>query len=76
MVTLASLVLMLVGLALKSAALHLRYQANSLKTRTVLSFNFLGLRAAADKQLRLHKRHLRDAINLLRLGIKSASVNV
>jgi len=64
------------GLALKSAVLHLRYQANSVKTRLILSFHFLGLRAAADKRLRLHKRHLRDAIALFKLGIIGASAGV
>jgi hypothetical protein len=74
--TLASLVLMLVGLTLKCAYLHLRYQANSVKTRAVLSFHFLGLRAIADKRLRLHRRHLSDAIALLKAGIIEASAGV
>jgi hypothetical protein len=74
--TLASLVLMLVGLTVKSANLHRRYQANSVKTRAVLSFHFLGLRAVADKRLRLHKRHLGDAIALLKQGIQEASTGV
>jgi len=34
---------------------HLRYQANSVKTRTVLSYQFIGLRAFKDRYLRLHK---------------------
>jgi len=74
--TLASLVLMLVGLTVKSANLHRRYQANSVETRAILSFHFLGLRAFADKRLRFHKRHLGDAIALLKQGIQEASAGV
>jgi hypothetical protein len=76
--TVASLVLMLVGLTLKSAALPLRYQANSVKTRAVLSFHFLGLRAVVNKRLSLslRKRHLGDAIALLKLVIIGASADV
>jgi hypothetical protein len=74
--TLASLILMLTGLALKSGALHLRYQANSVETRSIQSFHFLGLRAAADKRKRLQKRHLRDAIVSLKQGIICASAGV
>jgi len=36
----------------------------------------LGLRAAADKRLILHKRHLRAAIDLLKQGIQEASAGV
>lgn len=74
--TLASLVLMLVGLTVISADLHRRYQANSVKTRAILSFHFLGLRVAADKRLKLHKRHLRGAIDSLKQGIQEASAGV
>jgi hypothetical protein len=74
--TLASLVLMLLGLTVKSANLHRRYQANSVKTRAILSFHFLGLRAAPDKRLRLHKRHLRDVVGLLKQGIQEDSAGV
>lgn len=49
--TLASLVLMIVGLTVKSAKLHRHYQANSVKPRAILSFHVLGLRAAAEKRL-------------------------
>ena len=43
--TLASILADIIGLAVFMAGLHLRYQANTVKKRCVLSFHYLGLRA-------------------------------
>jgi len=53
---LAQYVLFLFGMAVKLTNHHLRYQANSLKTATILSYQFIGLRAFRDRCLRLKKR--------------------
>ena len=58
---LAQFVLYLVGVAVKSAGMHRRYQANTVKDSNVLSYQFLGLRAIKDCYLKLRKRHLEDA---------------
>ena len=57
--------LFLLGLAVKSAGKHRRYQANSIKDRHVLSNQFIGLRAYKDKQLKLIKKHWEAAIDKL-----------
>jgi IS4 transposase len=41
----AQYVLFLLGMAVKLSKQHLRYQANSLKTGSILSYQFIGLRA-------------------------------
>jgi hypothetical protein len=61
----AQYLLFLLGLAVKSAGKHRRYQANSIKNRNVLSNQFIGLRAYKDKQLRLLKKHWQAAIDTL-----------
>lgn len=66
----AQYLLFLLGLAVKSAEKHRRYQANSIKHRNVLSNQFIGLRAYKDKQLRLLKKHWEAAINKLNSLIK------
>jgi len=48
---LAQFVLFLLGMAVKLLDKHRRYQANSIKHRNVLSYQYLGLRAFKDKQL-------------------------
>jgi len=53
---LAQYVLYLLGMAMKLTNRHLRYQANSVKTSTVLSYQFIGLRAFRDRSLRIKKR--------------------
>jgi hypothetical protein len=51
--TLASILANIIGLAMFMAGLHFRYQANTVKTRRVLSFHYLGLRDFVDKRLTL-----------------------
>lgn len=51
--TLASRVLILTGIAVTLAKKHRDYQANSIKNKRVISFQFLGLRAIADRRLKI-----------------------
>jgi hypothetical protein len=53
---LAQYVLFLLGMAIKLTRRHYGYQANSLKTGTVLSYQYIGLRAFRDRRLRLKKQ--------------------
>lgn len=64
---LAQYVLSLLGMAVKFSQKHLRYQANSLKTRTVLSYQFIGLRAFKDRHLKLLKRDWQAAMRKIQL---------
>lgn len=58
--TLASMVAMLIGMAVTTAGLHRRFQANT-KTSQALSFHTLGLRALAVG-LKMQRRHWRQTI--------------
>ncbi len=60
---LAQYVLFLLGMAVKISKKHLRYQANSVKTKAVLSYQFIGLRAFKDRYLKLRKRDWQAAIH-------------
>ena len=62
---LAQVVLFLLGLAVKKMNQHHQYQANSLKTRAVLSYQFIGLRAYKDRRLRLTTKDWDTAITEL-----------
>ena len=53
---LAQYVLVLLGMVMTLTKSHLGYQANSIKTRSVLSYQYIGLRAFRDRRLRLKKR--------------------
>jgi|GEM_PF-2211276 len=46
----------LLGMAMKLSQQHLQYQANSVKNSPVLSYQFMGLRAFRDRQLRIKNR--------------------
>jgi len=46
------------GLAVKEAGKHWQYQVNSIKTRNILSNQFIALRAYKDKNLKLQKKTL------------------
>ena len=70
---LAQFVLYLVGVAVKSAGMHRRYQANTVKDSNVLSYQFLGLRAIKDCYLKLRKRHLEDAACRIQQSISAHS---
>lgn len=60
---LAQYVLFLLGMAVKLSYQHFRYQANSLKTGAVLSYQFIGLRAFKDRYLSLRRRDWRAAMD-------------
>jgi hypothetical protein len=74
--TLACLVATLIGLTAISAGLHRRYQANTVKDKRVLSYQFLGRRVIKDTRVRLLKHHLMEAIKTLKLGIQIACAGV
>lgn len=59
---LAQVVLFLLGLAVKKMNQHRQYQANSLRTRNVLSYQFIGLRAYKDRRLQLTIKAWQTAI--------------
>ena len=64
--TLANMVLTLTGIAVTLAKKHRDYQANSTKNKRVISFPFLGLRAIADRHLKIPVvffRQARDKLN-------------
>ena len=52
---LAQYVLFLLGMAVKLSQQHLKYQANSIKNKAILSYQFIGLRAFKDRYLKLRK---------------------
>ncbi|MDT8370728.1 MAG: transposase, partial [Gammaproteobacteria bacterium] len=64
---LAQYVLFLLGMAIKLTQRHLSYQANSLKTGTVLSYQYIGLRAFRDRRLRLKKQDWNAACQKIQL---------
>jgi len=61
--TLAQYLLFLLGMTVKLLDKHRRYQANSVKDRNVLSYQFIGLRAIKDRQLKLDENGLYLALN-------------
>lgn len=54
------------GLAVKEAGQNWQYQANSIRSRNILSNQFIGLRAYKDITLKLTKHHWQAALNTLR----------
>ena len=60
---LAQYLLFLLGMTVKLLDKHRRYQANSVKDRNVLSYQFIGLRAVKDHQLTLDKNSFGLALN-------------
>lgn len=68
---LAQFMLYLTGLAVSTAKLHYQYQANSLKHRRVLSYQYIGLRACQDNALILTKQHWRDGLRALQSLIQN-----
>lgn len=64
---LAQYVLFLLGMVMTLTKSHLGYQANSIKTRSVLSYQYIGLRAFRDRRLRLKKREWEAANKKIQL---------
>ena len=54
------------GLTVKEAGQNWQYQANSTRSRNILSNQFIGLRAYKDITLKLTKHHWQAALNTLR----------
>jgi len=69
----ASIVLILIGFTVFMAKQHYQYQANTIKTRRVLSFHFIGLRTCADKRFKLLKRDLTHSLNKINQIIDGVS---
>jgi hypothetical protein len=67
--TLASILANIIGLAIFMVGLHRRYQANTVKTRRVLSFHYLGLRGFVDKHFKLLCEQFETAVLNLRAMI-------
>jgi len=61
--TLAQYLLFLVGMTVKLLNMHRRYQANSVKNRNVLSYQFIGLRAIRDRHLAMDDDSFKLALN-------------
>ena len=61
--TIAQYLLFLLGLAVKLLDMHRRYQANSIKDKSVLSYQFIGLRAVKDRHLILDENCIELAIS-------------
>lgn len=59
---LAQLALYLVGLCVEIMGKHRRYQANTVKNRPVLSYQYLGLRAVKDKWLLITQQQWQAAL--------------
>ena len=74
--TLACLVAMLIGLTVVSAGLHKHYQANTVKNKRVLSFQYLGRRVIKNGRIKLLKQHLIDAIVKLKQTMQMACAGV
>jgi phage terminase large subunit-like protein len=68
---LAQFILYLLGMAVKMTNLHCRYQANSVKDRAVLSYQFIGLRAFKDRKLTLKKKDWIAAFEKMQVLIKA-----
>jgi hypothetical protein len=64
--TLASLLLLLIGLSLIHSKAHYRYQANTTRKKRVLSFQFIARRAIQDKKLTLNGDYF--AISLYKIA--------
>tara|TARA_B110001452_G_scaffold253182_1_gene243630 strand:- start:360 stop:1139 length:780 start_codon:yes stop_codon:yes gene_type:complete len=58
----ASLVLIVLGMAIVLAKQHFQYQANTVKNRRVLSYHFIGLRVIADRRLKILSDQLKQAM--------------
>lgn len=55
LVSLANLVLIMIGLAVDTSGKHRQYQANTVKHKRVLSFHSLGLRAVRTHRFKINK---------------------
>jgi len=63
---LAQYVLFIIGILAINTGRHFSYQANSIKTVRILSFQFVGLRVINDRQFRFCKNDFKDSLKSLR----------
>ena len=70
----AQYVLFLLGMTVKLLDKHRRYQANSIKDRNVLSYQFIGLRAFKDKNLKLNEDDFIAGFDRIQILITDISV--
>ena len=70
----AQFVLFLLGVTVKLLGKHLRYQANSIKDRNVLSYQYIGLRVLKDRHLKLNKRDFMLAFERIKTLIAEISI--
>jgi hypothetical protein len=70
------MVLLIIGNAVVASGGARRYQANTVKSRRVLSFQFVALRAVADKTLLVHKQYWQDAIMKMKLTMMEAAYEI
>ena len=66
----------MIGLAKKLAGKHLQFQANSIKHRRVLSFNYLGLRLSKAAQLGLTEEEIKAARRQIMLWAAESDLGV
>ena len=66
--TITHWILMVIGLAARQTQHHRQYQANSLKTDSVLSLPFIGFRVIADKYAKLKIREFMKSVRALHLS--------
>ena len=69
----AQFVLYLLGITVKQQGFHRRYQANSIKDRAVLSYQFIGLRAFKDQNLKLKKIDFENGLHFIQKIIREQS---
>ena len=70
----AQYVLFLLGMTVKLLDKHRRYQANSIRDRNVLSYQFIGLRAFKDKNLKLNEDDFIAGFDRIQILITDISV--
>lgn len=71
--TIAQFVLFLLGVRVKQQGYHRRYQASSVKNRSILSYQFVGLRAFKDRYVRFRKNDFESAFILIQQLIREQS---
>jgi len=76
LVSLANLILIIIGLALDTSGKTKHYQANTVKHRRVMSFHSLGLRAVKSRHFKLDKRKWQQTLNRLKDYIQGADYDV
>ena len=74
--TLASLILLLIGLSVIQANAHRRYQANTTHKKRVLSFQFVARRAIHDKLLRLDVNCFADSLLKIKNQVTAMTIHL